>query len=91
MTGPSPESKFREADRRRRRKRKRAEREARREARRATPGDRRCDWGSPHPPDVEARARELALADTCVRYDVPPGCYLREACAEMRERCPAIG
>jgi hypothetical protein len=51
---------------------------------------RRCDWGAPHPPDVEERARALALEDTGVRYSVAPGCYLREACAERRDRCPAV-
>lgn len=54
------------------------------------PLGRRCDWGTPHPPDVEERARALALEATGVDYDVPPGCYLREACAELRDRCPAL-
>lgn len=54
-----------------------------------TADDRVCSWTSPHPADAEERARQLALDATGVAYSVAPGCYLREACAELHEYCPA--
>lgn len=57
-----------------------------------TSPQRGCDWQSVHPTAVEQLARALAKQATGVDYTVPPGCYVREACAQLHPTgCPVEG
>lgn len=47
-----------------------------------------CDCGALHPAEIEQRAAEIQHDVTGVWVGMPAGSYVREACAELYERCP---